>query len=93
VFGLSVRRMAVVRPAQLNSVAGNRLISGPRDLSKGFGAVQRLFVDGRRLGAGAANGQPIDTQGRLTYTDRHALSFLAAGADAVIELEIVYRSC
>jgi len=37
----------------------------------------------------AADRQPIDAQRRLADSDGHALAFLAADADAFIELEIV----
>src|SRR5262249_5538038 len=38
---------------------------------------------------GPAYGDPIHAQGRLADTHRHALAVLAAGADAVVELEVV----
>jgi len=37
----------------------------------------------------AAHGQVIDQQGRLADAHGHALAFLAAGADAAVELHIV----
>ena len=39
--------------------------------------------------ARATHGQPIHAQRRLPHADRHTLPFLAAGADAVVELQIV----
>src|SRR5689334_20315870 len=39
--------------------------------------------------AGAADRKPIDPEGRLSYTDGNALAVLAAGADSIIELQIV----
>src|SRR5215472_18060433 len=47
-------------------------------------------VSGARHASGsAAYGKALDLQRRLAYADRHALAFLAAGADAVVELQIV----
>ena len=37
----------------------------------------------------AADGQAVDAQGRLADAHRHALAFLAAGADAGVELHVV----
>src|SRR5690606_23902619 len=37
----------------------------------------------------AADGEPVDAQGRQTDADRHALAFLAARADAAIERHVV----
>src|SRR5579863_6272945 len=42
-----------------------------------------------RSAAGAADGDAVDAQRRLADADRHALAVLAAGADAVIERQIV----
>src|SRR5690606_35951237 len=41
------------------------------------------------IGLGPTDGQPIDTQCRLPYTDGHTLPILAAGADSLVELQIV----
>ena len=38
---------------------------------------------------GAADRQPVDAQRRLADADRHALAFLAADADAGVELHVV----
>ena len=37
----------------------------------------------------AANGQAVNAQGGLAHTDRHALAFLAAGANPAVELHVV----
>src|ERR1700741_455115 len=37
----------------------------------------------------AANREPLDLERRLADPDRHALSLLAAGADAGVELQVV----
>src|SRR5687767_5689814 len=41
------------------------------------------------LRRGAADREPVHAQGRLADPDRHALAILAAGADTVVELQIV----
>src|SRR5207237_4839187 len=55
------------------------------------GASRRTHEDATTLSSrgGAADGQPVHAQGRLADPDRHALAILAAGADPVIELEVV----
>src|SRR6516165_8203637 len=39
--------------------------------------------------AGAAHREAIDPERRLTDADRNALAVLAAGADAIVELQVV----
>src|SRR5262245_63473094 len=38
---------------------------------------------------GATHREPVDAHRRLTHAHGHALPFLAAGADAIVELQVV----
>ena len=64
---------------------GNRAGEGPVVLLR----HRKLPLCCGALGRGAADRQPVDLQGRLADAHRHALAFLAAGADARIELHVV----
>src|ERR1700728_2402973 len=50
-------------------------------------AAARVRLD--RISGGAAHGERIDAQRRLAHAHRHALAVLAAGADAIVELQVV----
>jgi len=51
-----------------------------------LGASRRL---GRRSAARTTNGQTFDAQGRLADANRHALSFLATGANAKVHAHVI----
>jgi hypothetical protein len=54
-----------------------------------FGKLQGRFRKTPALSGRPADRESIDAQRRLPDADRHALTFLAADADAVIEFQIV----
>jgi hypothetical protein len=74
--------------ASIATDCGNRM-GGAGGASEGGGVgVGAGLFDGR-LGGGPADCQPVDPQGRLTDPDRHTLAFLAAGADATVQRQVV----
>ena len=62
---------------------------GPLHRACWIASQSRRPQSGGDHSARAAHREPVDAQRGLAHAHRHALPFLAAGADAVVELEIV----